>query len=103
MSLTQVLSVVGLTGVGKSSVSDLHPPLDIHSLMMKFINLLAGKEEVTVGHELLPCTTKITTVVLPYPLDGSRRVVMLDTPGFDDTLEADIEILVQISNWLERS
>jgi predicted GTPase len=31
------------------------------------------------------------------------RLVLLDTPGFDDTHEEDVEILKRIAKWLEVS
>jgi hypothetical protein len=31
------------------------------------------------------------------------RLVLLDTPGFDDTHKEDVEILERIAKWLEAS
>ena len=33
---------------------------------------------------------------------GTQSVVLVDTPGFDDTLESDMVILARIAAYLER-
>ncbi|KAH7925410.1 hypothetical protein BV22DRAFT_1161391 [Leucogyrophana mollusca] len=79
---------MGPTGVGKST----------------FINTAAGREDATVvGHDLESCTAKIHHVIVPYPKDPNRRIIFVDTPGFDDTYEDDSEILRRIAVWLARS
>ena len=62
---------------------------------------------MTVGYNTTPCTTQLASAVVdPTPLhpklDG-RRVVILDTPGFDEDFKEDKEILQRISEWLEKS
>jgi hypothetical protein len=75
---------------------------------LKFINyLLDQKDFVKVGYELTSCTTYLTSVNLkpsdpPKNLEG-QRVVVVDTPGFDDTDVGDAEILRRIATWLEVS
>jgi hypothetical protein len=39
-------------------------------------------------------------IAVPYPEDNGRRVVFVDTPGFDDTFESDTQILDIVSKWL---
>lgn len=83
-----IIVVVGPWGAGKSS----------------FINMAtAGKEDaktsISVGHNLKPCTSKITSVILSEVSPGSR-IVLVDTPGFDDT---DAVILTKLANWLKRT
>ncbi|KAH7925415.1 hypothetical protein BV22DRAFT_441018 [Leucogyrophana mollusca] len=82
-----IIPIMGPTGVGKST----------------FINNAAGADATTVGHGLESCTAAIQHVIVPYPDDPTRRVVFVDTPGFDDTYLDDSEILRQIAVWLARS
>ncbi|KAH7925403.1 hypothetical protein BV22DRAFT_440452 [Leucogyrophana mollusca] len=82
-----IIPIMGPTGVGKSS----------------FINTAAGGNFTTVGHDLKSCTAEIIHAIVPYPADPSRRVVFVDTPGFDDTYTPDSEILRRIAVWLARS
>jgi len=78
---------MGPTGVGKST----------------FINIAAGKEVALVGDDLESCTSTIQPVIVPYPGDPSRRVIFVDTPGFDDTYIDDTEILRRIAVWMANS
>jgi hypothetical protein len=79
--------------------------MPIDSAIYQLINLLAGKNVVAVGHDLLSCTENITPITIPYPSGKNprRRLVILDTPGFDDTFEDDTVILEKIASWLDRS
>lgn len=81
-----IIPVMGPTGVGKST----------------FINYLAG-DSVRVGHDLKSCTAKLQPVVITssqHPQLGGQRLVIVDTPGFDDTYVSDSEILSRIASWL---
>jgi len=82
-----LIPVIGVTGVGKST----------------FINAATGKIATSVSHDLDSRTQNIQPVIAPYPGDNTRRVVFLDTPGFNDTWCDDAEILRDIVNWLEDS
>lgn len=46
-----------------------------------------------VGHDLESCTTKIGMVKV-------HDIILVDTPGFDDTHMTDIEVLCLIADWL---
>lgn len=85
-----VVPVMGATGVGKST----------------FINNFMGKHAVIVGHDLKSCTAQLTPVISfitqPAHLQG-KRLVLVDTPGFDDTYTSDSEILRRIAIWLASS
>ncbi|KAL4062801.1 P-loop containing nucleoside triphosphate hydrolase protein [Scleroderma yunnanense] len=76
-------SVTGPTGAGKST----------------FIGRAVGRPEIGVGHDLESCTSEIRAVRYPHS-DGERNIVLVDTPGFDDTFVTDTQILRNIANWL---
>ena len=46
-----------------------------------------------------PATTQVEAHLSPQPIRG-RRVIFVDTPGFDDTNRTDTEVLRDIVNWL---
>lgn len=63
-----------------------------------------------VGHSLKSCTSCLQHEVLPvlpekaFPKQKPQgRVIILDTPGFDDTYIDDVEILRRIAVWLSFS
>ncbi|KAJ3544806.1 hypothetical protein NMY22_g2655 [Coprinellus aureogranulatus] len=89
-----VIPIMGQTKAGKSS----------------FVNQLLGWDRMAVGENLDSCTKHIGAalvddapeeyVALRKALKG-RRIVLLDTPGFDDTDLGDDEVLLRIVAWLE--
>jgi predicted GTPase len=46
--------------------------------------------------------TEVVTATAPFDLDG-KRVVLIDTPGFDDTTKSDSDILKLIADFLANS
>ncbi|KAE9408493.1 P-loop containing nucleoside triphosphate hydrolase protein [Gymnopus androsaceus JB14] len=75
---------MGSTGTGKSS----------------FINLLTGNSKAVVGHNLESETEEILRVEFTDPSSG-RKVVIFDTPGFDDSkVSDDTDILKRITKFL---
>lgn len=94
---------MGSTGVGKSAVrfpllNDFCP-----SRSLQFVNAAANMDATTVSHDLESCTKEISIVPIPFSENPTRRVILVDTPGFDDTWLPDTEILRRIAEWLERS
>ncbi|KAJ3484493.1 hypothetical protein NLI96_g5619 [Meripilus lineatus] len=79
-----LVAVMGPTGSGKSS----------------FINL-ASDGSLPVSDELVSCTSEIVLSNV-FEIDG-RRIVIIDTPGFDDTSKPDSEILSMIASYLNES
>ena len=69
----------------------------------QMINQLAGEDVVAVGHSLNSCTTEIKPVIIQHPTEENRRIIIVDTPGFDDTYFDDVEILKRIADWLAQS
>ena len=96
--------VIGFTGAGKSSVSyrcePLHPIRLRHS---QFVNTAAGRTEVVVlGNDLKSQTRAVQPIRCLHP-DGRRNIVLVDTPGFNDTDISDTKILRIIANWLKET
>ncbi|KAI1490113.1 P-loop containing nucleoside triphosphate hydrolase protein [Biscogniauxia mediterranea] len=78
----KLIAVMGLTGTGKTS----------------FINTLTGANlETSSG--LRSCTKSIATASLT--LEG-QKVILIDSPGFDDTELQDTDILKNIANYLQQ-
>ncbi|KAF8056289.1 hypothetical protein FPV67DRAFT_1678222 [Lyophyllum atratum] len=82
-----VVPVMGATGAGKST----------------FINALVGRDVAKVGHNLQSETAQVQHYILPHPQYPDRRLIIVDTPGFDDTNQDDREILRRIAVWLAQS
>ncbi|KAF6753687.1 P-loop containing nucleoside triphosphate hydrolase protein [Ephemerocybe angulata] len=83
-SETATIAVMGATGSGKSS----------------FINLVSGSS-LRTSDSLHSCTEEVA-VTEPFVVD-SRKVVLVDTPGFDDTNKSDSDILKLIADFLTSS
>ncbi|KAG8830370.1 hypothetical protein FRC17_004959 [Serendipita sp. 399] len=78
-----VVAVMGLTGSGKTS----------------FIAKACNEGEEYINPTLTSQKPNIRTFVTNHPRTN-KRIVFVDTPGFDDTASSDTETLTQISNWL---
>ncbi|KAL3461860.1 hypothetical protein BJX64DRAFT_150083 [Aspergillus heterothallicus] len=84
--------VMGKTGSGKST----------------FIARCTG-QDVTVSHGLYSCTSVIDTysyslpLAKPYGWARTRRIHLIDTPGFNDTNRSDIETLEILASYLGAS
>lgn len=68
--------------------------------MSQFINLASGSD-FGVGRGLRSCTNAVQ-LAGAFNLDG-RRVVLIDTPGFDDTTRSDTDVLKMIAAFLATS
>ena len=111
---------MGATGAGKSTVS-VHCKAYSNGgadVRLKFINFLLdaighGRQRVKVGDQLASCTFDLESVVIEgqatpgkvVTVNGNDqyRIVIVDTPGFDDTTASDFEILKRIARWLQES
>jgi len=96
-------SVMGSTGTGKSSVSRMFTYRNMlaHSVPLQFIRLMSGDTSVDVGDSLESETSKIQ-VVRFFDQASGRNVVLVDTPGFDDSRAGvtDTDILKEIAQYL---
>ncbi|KIM82899.1 hypothetical protein PILCRDRAFT_820193 [Piloderma croceum F 1598] len=82
----RIVAVMGPTGAGKST----------------FIDRATRQDGGTIGHGLRSFTNDIRIVRVNHPTDG-RPVVLVDTPGFDDTYKSDTDILAMIAAWLVKN
>ncbi|OAL42938.1 hypothetical protein IQ07DRAFT_525270 [Pyrenochaeta sp. DS3sAY3a] len=73
-----IIAVMGVTGVGKST----------------FIKHATG-QKVVIGHGQESCTSEVFGFQIP-----GTNVLLIDTPGFDDTFKADATILDHIDQCL---
>ena len=64
---------------------------------LQFINLASGSN-LRIGMDLESCTSEVQ-LANEFTLDG-RTVSLIDTPGFDDTLKSDTDILRMIAAYL---
>ena len=59
----------------------------------------SGRDTNGVGHTLKSFTNQVTAIKF-WDQGSKRHVVLVDTPGFDDTFKSDLDILNMISDWL---
>ena len=92
-------SIMGPTGSGKTNVSVFVVPSTSDSQVKddQFINKLTGNAEKQKASNLRSSTQNVTPYHISYQ---DVRLVLVDTPGFDDTYRQDTEILRVIADWL---
>jgi hypothetical protein len=64
----------------------------------QFANRAIDSDAFLVGNGLRSCTSEVQ-VSPKFVVDG-RTVVLIDTPGFNDTVMGDAEVLKEISAFL---
>ncbi|KAH7094262.1 P-loop containing nucleoside triphosphate hydrolase protein [Paraphoma chrysanthemicola] len=79
-----VIAVMGITGSGKTT----------------FINHLSDYP-LSIGHDLNSCTQDVQ--IVPCTFQGGEKIYLVDTPGFDDDLRTDSEILMEVARWLNHA
>ncbi|PPQ76144.1 hypothetical protein CVT24_006585, partial [Panaeolus cyanescens] len=85
-----IIAFLGPTGSGKSHLVDT----------------LSGQPNQRAGEQLESKTQNVRATRVRYiDEDGSseRTIVLVDTPGFDDTHRSDMEILKLIAEWLKKT
>ncbi|KXN82480.1 hypothetical protein AN958_02490 [Leucoagaricus sp. SymC.cos] len=79
-----IIAFMGPIGVGKSF----------------FIDLLTDQKGKRENQKLKSSMAKVQVTCLKHKKYPARRVVLVDTPGFDDTTKTDLEVLDIINKWL---
>ena len=76
----------------------------------QYINYVLNNDRLQVDHSVISSTTDICPVVIDpipaipgFPQLAGHRLILVDTPGFDDTFVDDVEILKRIAKWLAAS
>ena len=59
---------------------------------------MASRSNLEVGMDLESCTSEVQ-LADEFTLDG-RQVILIDTPGFDDTNKSDTDVLKMIAAFL---
>jgi len=59
---------------------------------------MASGSDLRIGMDLASCTAEVQ-LADEFSLDG-RQVILIDTPGFDDTTKSDTDILKLIAAFL---
>ena len=98
-------SIIGPTGVGKSSVSVNCRIKNFILTGDKFINI-ATDEGLKVNNSSSPCTKEIAYVRSTF--EDSREVVFVDTPPFPDldgyaSVSAEEKVGNDISEWVKET
>ncbi|KAH6880595.1 hypothetical protein BKA70DRAFT_1343197 [Coprinopsis sp. MPI-PUGE-AT-0042] len=86
-----IILVMGATGVGKGT----------------FVLNYTKDKLVSIGHGLESCTHDVACFQARMPVSFDalwpRRLILVDTPGFDDSQGNDFDILEKVSNWLAQA
>jgi len=103
---------MGPSGAGKSTVRRKFGSVSSapkHSLLpylLQFINNvlehLNADERAVVDDGFTACTSRVEHYAVPLK-DSGRRLVLVDTPGFDNDQLDSAEVVRRIATWLEES
>lgn len=66
------------------------------------MDLLTQQPGLRVGHSLGSTTTRISAVRVKHPYYGDR-VVVVDTPGFDNATRSSAQVFNMTNNWLRKT
>ena len=92
---------MGPTGSGKTSVSESVPVISLDTRIKndQFVNKLTRNAEKARASDLGSATKNVTPYTIPH---HGFRLVVVDTPGFDNSHQADTETLRKIADWLTK-
>ena len=68
----------------------------------QFIDVVANSKEKRASTGLQSYTQDVEAIRIKNHKIYKNRIVLLDTPGFDDTTRSDMEILTLIGDWLKK-
>jgi hypothetical protein len=68
----------------------------------QLIKVATGSDDIQIGDNLASCTRQIQAIRCHNPLQNCD-VLFVDTPGFDDTVRSDMDILQGLADWLEKT
>ena len=86
----------------KAMCAICHPLFLVFSPGLKIIDILTDRPSRRAGTRLESFSNEVSAVRLyNHPVHGDH-IVLVDTPGFDDTSKSDLEVLQMISNWLRK-
>lgn len=71
------------------------------SSLLKIIDTITRQPGQHAGSRLESYTSQVRAVRLFNDPTYGDRLVLVDTPGFDDTHISDLEVLEMISKWLQ--
>ncbi|KZP06247.1 hypothetical protein FIBSPDRAFT_703132, partial [Athelia psychrophila] len=77
--------LMGATGSGKST----------------FLEYATGKSDPSIGHGLERRTDRSRAVRCKYPREGGS-IILVDTPGLDNPHKTDIEVMIEIADFLRK-
>ena len=59
----------------------------------------SGHDTKAISHGLRSYTDQVSAVKF-WDQESGRHVILVDTPGFDDTLKPDLDVVTLASEWL---
>ena len=71
--------------------------------VFQFINTAMGYAAASVSDDLHSCTRDIDSFNCFHPTIPGRRVVFVDTPGFDNTMGKDSNTIRHVATWLKQT
>jgi len=75
----------------------IETPFETTTSSCQFVNF-ASRLNLRIGLSLASCTAEVQ-LADRFTLDG-RRVILIDTPGFDDNSKSDTDVLMMIAAFL---
>jgi hypothetical protein len=94
---------MGPTGTGKSTVRDSYGSARLRLTVAQIIDTVtrekyeSGRSPAEVGHNLVSTTNQIKALRIKFHDDV--HVVLVDTPGFDNTHLSDYDVLKCLVEW----